>query len=77
MVKGRGSIRGAVAGIGVLATGRLRLPHGAAPFLLLFPSLYFAYSLTAHINIGQRHLLPMLAEYVHEMTIRYGMQPRA
>ena len=46
-----------VAAVYFLRDGQTR---GRALFLLLPPLLYFAFSLTSALNIGYRHLLPML-----------------
>jgi hypothetical protein len=37
-----------------------RYDRVALPYLLLPPAVYFAFSLTSSLNIGYRHLLPML-----------------
>ncbi len=46
---------------------------GAAAPLLLFPLFYFGISLTSGINIGYRHLLPILP-FIYVMGVGFGMR---
>jgi len=53
-----------------------RLPSTVYPPLLLFPALYIAASLTSSLNIGYRHLLPILP-FIHVLVSSIVQSPKS